>query len=223
MSIRENILEVRRRLPAQVQLVCVSKFHPVETISEAYGCGERLFGESHVQEMCQKREKLPNDISWHFIGHLQTNKIKYIVPFVELIHGVDSLRLLKEIDKQAARVGRQVECLLQMHIAQEESKFGMSEEELHEALTVLRSLPHVAVRGLMGMATFTDDSRQVRREFRGLRRLFDKVKEEYFPSDLRFSILSMGMSDDYHIAVDEGSTMVRVGTTIFGHRNNGAC
>ncbi len=221
MSIKENLQEVHSHLPEQVQLVCVSKFHPDEAILEAYACGERTFGESHVQELCRKHEELPPDISWHFIGHLQTNKVKYIVPFVNLIHGVDSLKLLAEIDKQAAKIGRQVNCLLQMHIAQEESKFGMDETELREALARRGEWTHVTLCGLMGMATFTDDREQVRGEFRGLRRLFDAVKAEYFPDDVRFAVLSMGMSDDYRIAVEEGSTMVRIGTTIFGHRDYG--
>lgn len=219
MAVKENLSEVRSHLPAHVQLVCVSKFHPNESILEAYECGERIFGESKVQELCQKQETLPKDISWHFIGHLQTNKVKYIVPFVDLIHGVDSLKLLAEIDRQAAKVGRQVNCLLQMHIAQEESKFGFNEFELREALSASTGLSHVTLCGLMGMATFTDDRDRIRAEFRGLKQLFDRVKEEFFPHDSRFSILSMGMSDDYLIAIEEGSTMVRIGTTLFGRRN----
>ena len=221
MSIQDNIAAIRSHLPAQVQLVCVSKFHPEGAIREAYACGERVFGESHVQELCRKHDALPADIAWHFIGHLQTNKVKYIVPFVSLIHSVDSWKLLTEIDKQAGRAGRQVNCLLQMHIAQEESKFGMDETELREALERRGELAHVTLCGLMGMATFTDDEEQVRGEFRGLKRLFDAVKAGYFAQDDRFCVLSMGMSDDYRIAVEEGSTMVRIGTTIFGQRDYG--
>lgn len=221
MSITSNILELRRHIPERVCLVCVSKFHPNEAIWEAYECGERVFGESKVQELCRKQEELPKDISWHFIGHLQTNKVKYIVPFVELIHGVDSLKLLTEINRQAEKIGRKVNCLLQVHIAEEETKFGFNEAELRDTLAGLdkAEFAHVSICGLMGMATFTDDSEQVRSEFHGLRALFNTVKEEFFPDDPRFAILSMGMSDDYRIAIEEGSTMVRVGTSIFGRRN----
>lgn len=219
-TILSNIQAVREHIPAHVQLVCVSKFHPNESILEAYESGQRVFGESKVQELCQKHETLPQDIVWHFIGHLQTNKIKYIVPFVELIHGVDSYRLLQEIDKQAAKVGKIVNCLLQIHIAQEETKFGFSAEELNETLGdgAWQDLKNIRICGLMGMATFTENRDQVRAEFHGLKTLYDQVKASYFQSEPSFCNLSMGMSDDYAIAIEEGSTMVRVGSLIFGHR-----
>lgn len=220
MSVAENLQRIRATIPPHVKLVCVSKFHPNEAILEAYGTGERIFGESKVQELCAKQGTLPADISWHFIGHLQTNKIKYIVPFVDLIHGVDSFKLLNEINKQAVKAGRNVNCLLQIHIAQEETKFGFDEEELFALLrdTNLDDLQGVTICGLMGMATFTDNREQVRQEFKTLKSLFDKVKQEFFANDSAFSELSMGMSDDYKIAIEEGSTMVRIGTTIFGGR-----
>lgn len=220
MSIQKNIQNIRQHIPGDVKLVCVSKFNPNEAIEEAYACGERIFGESKVQEMCGKYESLPKDISWHFIGHLQTNKIKFIVPFVSLIHGVDSFKLLSEIDKQAAKVGRKVNCLLQVHIAQEETKFGFSEQELIQVFSDndWKELRNIQICGLMGMATFTENKEQIRNEFRTLKTLFDRLKANYFPTDTSFCELSMGMSDDYQIAIDEGSTMVRVGSSIFGHR-----
>ncbi len=220
VSIQQNIQSLREHIPVHVQLVCVSKFNPNESILEAYETGERVFGESKVQELCGKYEALPQDISWHFIGHLQTNKIKYIVPFVSLIHGVDSYKLLAEIDKQAAKAGKTVNCLLQIHIAREETKFGFSTNELIEMLGVgeWQALKNVRICGLMGMASFTDNREQIRTEFRGLKTLFDQVKTDYFSSEPSFSKLSMGMSDDYQIAIEEGSTMVRVGSLIFGAR-----
>lgn len=220
VSIQQNIQSLREHIPMHVQLVCVSKFNPNESILEAYETGERVFGESKVQELCGKYEALPQDISWHFIGHLQTNKIKYIVPFVSLIHGVDSYKLLAEIDKQAAKAGKTVNCLLQIHIAREETKFGFSTNELIEMLGVgeWQALKNVRICGLMGMASFTDNREQIRTEFRGLKTLFDQVKTDYFSSEPSFSKLSMGMSDDYQIAIEEGSTMVRVGSLIFGAR-----
>ena len=198
----------------------MSKFHPNEAIEEAYASGERVFGESKVQEMCGKHETLPADISWHFIGHLQTNKIKYIVPFVSLIHGVDSYKLLVEINKHAAKVGKIVNCLLQIHIAREETKFGFSEDELIEMLGVgeWKDLKNIQLYGLMGMATYTDNLEQIRTEFRGLKSLFDQVKTFYFASETSFCELSIGMSDDYKIAIEEGSTLVRIGSSIFGTR-----
>jgi len=220
MSIIQNVQSVRKSIPPIVELVCVSKFHSVENILEAYSAGERSFGESKVQELCSKQEQLPTDIKWHFIGHLQTNKIKYIVPFVHLIHGVDSYKLLKEIDRQAAKVNRVVDYLLQVHIAQEETKFGFSSKELVEMLFAgeWADLKHVRIRGLMGMATFTDDETQIRAEMRSLKTLFNSVKRDFFESDATFSQLSMGMSDDYQIAIEEGSSIVRVGSRIFGER-----
>lgn len=220
MSIPQNIQSVRKHIPPHVQLVCVSKFNPNESILAAYETGERIFGESKVQELCGKHETLPQDISWHFIGHLQSNKIKYIVPFVSLIHGVDSYKLLAEIDKQAAKAGKTVNCLLQVHIAREETKFGFSAAELLEMLGVgeWRNLKNIRICGLMGMATFTDNREQIRAEFRSLKTLFDQVKTDYFASEPSFTELSMGMSDDYQLAIEEGSTLVRVGSLIFGAR-----
>lgn len=221
MSIQLNIKEIRNRIPAHVQLVCVSKFQPVESVKEAYDAGERVFGESKVQEVCNKAEILPNDIQWHFIGHLQTNKIKYIVPFITLIHGVDTFKLLQEIDKCAAKINRKVNCLLQVHIAEEETKFGFSESELMDMLQgeVWKSLSNVNICGLMGMATFTDDKSKVRREFNTLKNLFDKLKSTFFANEPDFKEISMGMSDDYPVAIEEGSSMVRIGSSIFGVRN----
>jgi hypothetical protein len=221
MSIQSNIQSIRRHIPEHVKLVCVSKFHPESDILEAYRCGERVFGESKVQEMCRKNELLPADIQWHFIGHLQTNKIKYIVPFVSLIHGVDSPKLLMEINKQAAKMGKRVNCLLQIHIAQEDTKFGFSPDELIAFLTEndWTQLQHVEICGLMGMATFTDDKNQVREEFRSLKSLFDNIKSDFFSTTDTFNEISMGMSDDYLLAIEEGSTMVRIGSSIFGQRN----
>ncbi len=220
MSISKNIKEIKTHLPAHVQLVCVSKFNPNNSIIDAYECGERVFGESKVQELCEKYETLTKDISWHFIGHLQSNKIKYIVPFVKLIHGVDSFKLLQEINKQAEKQDKIVNCLLQVHIAKEETKFGFSAEELIQVLDAAewKTLKNVKVCGLMGMATFTDNTMQIRSEFKTLKSIFDQIKLTYFLSEDSFSILSMGMSDDYTIAIEEGSTMVRVGSSIFGSR-----
>jgi len=221
MSIQNNINAIRSHIPSRVQLVSVSKFHSNNEIMEAYQVGERIFGESKVQEMCDKHETLPKDIQWHFIGHLQTNKIKYIVPFVELIHGVDSVKLLEEINKQAQKSDRKVKCLLQVYIAKEDSKFGFAAEELVDFLKqdILKDFEYVSVCGLMGMATFTDDKIQIRNEFKSLKSLFDTVKVEFFENKPEFKEISMGMSDDFQIAIDEGSTMVRIGSSIFGARN----
>lgn len=221
MSIQSNIQSIRTHIPSHVRLVCVSKFNPNESILEAYETGERIFGESKVQELCGKYETLPKDIVWHFIGHLQTNKIRYIVPFVSLIHGVDSYKLLTEIDKQAAKADKTVHCLLQVHIAQEETKFGFSPDELLEMFEAgaWKQLNNIQICGLMGMATYTLNKEQIRREFNGLKTLFDQVKQQYFSNETSFCELSMGMSDDYLIAIEEGSTLVRVGSSIFGHRN----
>lgn len=220
MSIAQNIQEIRKNIPANVSLVCVSKFHPENAILEAYNCGERIFGESRVQELQAKQTKLPADIQWHFIGHLQSNKIKLILPTVSLIHGVDSFNLLKEINSRALKAGRVVSCLLQVHIAREETKFGFSMEEIRQMLSgnEFSSLENVQINGLMGMATLTDDKEQIRAEFRTLRQLYDELKREYFQNNENFLELSMGMSDDYQIAIDEGSTMVRIGSSIFGMR-----
>lgn len=220
MSIKESLKEIHSQLPSSVHLVCISKFQPEAAIMEAYDAGERIFGESRTQELCIKYENLPKDIQWHFIGHLQTNKIKYILPFVDLIHSVDSLKLLNEINKQAKKINKTVNCLLQVHIAQEETKFGFNPDELIELFKgdEWQKWAYVKICGLMGMATFTDNTTQIRNEFRGLKKLFDLLKNEYFNNDNSFSELSMGMSNDYLIAVEEGSTMVRLGTSIFGER-----
>ncbi|MBV9989470.1 MAG: YggS family pyridoxal phosphate-dependent enzyme [Chitinophagaceae bacterium] len=200
----------------QVTLVAVSKTKPVEDIRALYDLGQRDFGENYVQELVDKQAVLPADIRWHFIGHLQRNKVKYIAPFVHLIHGVDSFRLLEEIDRQAARCNRMIDCLLQVHIAREETKFGMDEQELTEALTKSSSLKQVRVQGLMGMASFSSDDNIVRDEFQMLRMLRDKLMSPENP----LSILSMGMSGDYRMAIEEGSTMVRIGSLLFGARGS---
>lgn len=221
MSIRNNLQEVLSTLPEGVRLVAVSKFHPVEALQEAYDAGQRIFGESKVQELSQKEAVMPKDVEWHFIGHLQTNKVKYIAPYVTLIHGVDSFRLLQEIDRQGKRVGRVIPCLLQMHIAQEDTKFGFAFDECREMLASCewKELTHVALVGLMGMASNTDDEELVKAEFARLHQFFIEVKRDFFIEDEDFKELSMGMSDDYPLAVAEGSTLVRVGSRIFGIRN----
>lgn len=220
MSIAENIKRVRNELPENVRLVAVSKFHPKEAIEEAYSTGQRLFGESKVQEMTAKYESLPKDIEWHFIGHLQTNKIKYIVPYVALIHGVDSYKLLAEINKQAAKADRTVNCLLQLHVAQEETKFGFSFDECREMLAAgaWKELRNVQLCGLMGMASNTDDVEQIKSEFCSLSNFFREVKATWFADEEAFRELSMGMSHDYHEAIAAGSTLVRIGSELFGER-----
>ena len=215
-------LEIIQQLEEKkVVLVAVSKTKPVEAIKELYDLGHRDFGENYVQELLEKQEQLPKDIRWHFIGHLQTNKVKYIAPFVHLVHGVDSVRLLKEINKEAKKNNRTIDVLLQVHIAEEETKFGMDENELNELLFTnpaeLYELTNTTINGLMGMASFTDDSEKIRREFRHLKSLFDiYVKSQ--TQNSKFEILSMGMSSDYAIAIEEGSNMVRIGSLIFGER-----
>lgn len=218
--ITENLQQVRKELTEKVRLVAVSKFHPVEAIAEAYRAGQRIFGESKVQEMTAKYETLPKDIEWHFIGHLQTNKVKYIVPYVALIHGIDSYKLLAEVDKQAAKVQRTVPCLLQIHIAEEESKFGFSFDECREMLEAgeWKSLSHVQLCGLMGMATYTSDTEQIAKEFCSIRNFFQEVKQKWFPQSDSFRELSIGMSSDYLQAMASGSTLVRIGSKIFGDR-----
>jgi len=212
---------IRAQLPPEVTLVAVSKTYPAEVLQQAYDAGVRIFGENRVQELLPKYEALPKDIEWHLIGHLQTNKVKYIAPFVHMIHSVDSLKLFNEVQKQAARAGRTLQVLLQMHIASEETKFGFDEEELFAILEsgLMQNAPSVKVRGLMGMASFTDDREKVGSEFAGLKKTFDTIRaKEYFPGK-DFDVLSMGMSGDYLLAVEKGSTMVRIGSAIFGARN----
>ncbi len=220
MSITDNLNAIRNKLPANVKLVAVSKFHGKEAINEAYLAGQRIFGESRMQEIDQKHAALPADIEWHFIGHLQTNKVKSIVPYIHTIHSVDSVRLLKEVEKQAASIKKNIHCLLEVHIAKEDAKYGFSYDECRSffAEGLWKELKYARITGLMGMATFTNDKEQVRNEFRGLKLFFDEIKNAYFHGDESFGELSMGMSDDYEIAIQEGSTMIRVGSSIFGNR-----
>ena len=220
MSVRENLEALTQRLPAGCTLIAVSKTQPVEKIREAFEWGQRVFGENRAQEMAAKREALPSEIQWHMIGHLQSNKVKYIASFVHLIHSVDSPKLLEEINRQAAKVGRVIPCLLQIHIAEEESKFGFSPEEVRAFIASgnLDDLKNIAVVGLMGMATFTNDGERVRREFKNLKALFEQLRSGHLPASVQMRELSMGMSGDYKIAIEEGSTMIRVGTAIFGER-----
>lgn len=218
--LNEHILNILHQLPANVTLVAVTKTRPVEVLQQAYDLWLRDFGENRVQEMIEKQPVLPADIRWHQIGHLQTNKVKYIAPFVHMIHSVDSLRLLEEINRQALKNNRTINCLLQIYIASEESKFGLDESELTGILEseLLKSLTNIRICGLMGMASFSDDLALVRSEFAGLKQLFVMIKKRFFADSAEFSILSTGMSGDYQIAIEEGSTMVRIGTALFGER-----
>ena len=220
MNIADNLQQVLNELPEGVRLVAVSKFHPNEAIEEAYRSGQRVFGESKVQEMTAKYESLPKDIEWHFIGHLQTNKIKYIVPYVALIHGIDSYKLLVEVNKQAEKAGKVVNCLLQLHIAEEETKFGFSFDECRDMLAEgeWKTLSNIQLCGLMGMATNTDDNEQIEKEFCSLSSFFKEVKDSWFADTEAFRELSMGMSHYYHQAIAAGSTLIRVGSKIFGDR-----
>ena len=215
MNIKENTVHLLNELPIEVQLVAVSKTKSNMDILESYEAGQRIFGENKVQEMTRKYDVLPKDIQWHMIGHVQSNKVKYMAPFVALIHGVDSLKLLKEINKQALKNNRVINCLLQVHIAKESTKFGLSNMECIEALTAAETLKNITIKGLMGMATFTDDHSQIEQEFDGLKQLYDQLAKKYS----EFEILSMGMSGDYQIAIAKGSNMIRVGSKIFGERN----
>ena len=219
-DVKGNLKTVVDSLPQGVRLVAISKYHPNEYIEAAYAEGQRIFGESHEQELRVKHETLPKDIAWHFIGHLQTNKVKYIAPYVSMIEAVDSLKLLREIDKQAAKSGRVIDVLLELHIAEEETKYGLTPDALRQLLAggEWRTLEHVRICGPMMMASNVDDTQQIRSEFRQARQLFDEVKADYFADSSCFCERSWGMSHDYLIAVQEGSTMVRIGTTIFGPR-----
>jgi pyridoxal phosphate enzyme (YggS family) len=222
MSIEKNLTTIKNSLPPHVQLVAVSKTKPVSVLMEAYKAGQRIFGENKIQEMTEKWEKMPKDIEWHMIGHVQRNKVKYMAPYVSLIHGVDSLKLLKEINKRAAANDRKISCLLQMHIAEEETKFGLDKEELFDLMKSpeLTALTNIQISGLMGMATFTNDQKQIEKEFMSLKLLFDQVKEDFKDiPQVQPDILSMGMSGDYKMAVACGSNMVRIGSSIFGARN----
>ncbi|WP_298152552.1 YggS family pyridoxal phosphate-dependent enzyme [Flavobacterium sp.] len=219
MSIAENLLAITSELPQHVTLVAVSKTWPVDDIMQAYGTGHRVFGENKIQEMSEKQDAMPKDTQWHMIGHVQTNKVKLMASYVTLIHGVDSLKLLEEIDKQAKKNSRTIDCLLQMHIAAEDTKFGLDESEL-EALVnnnTFKNLKNVKVTGLMGMATFTNDENQIRKEFTNLKSIFDRFRM-VATENCELKTLSMGMSGDYKIAIECGSTMVRIGSSIFGRR-----
>lgn len=225
MSIAENIQKIEAKIAPDAKLIAVTKTKPVEMLMEAYNAGFKRYGENKVQEMEMKHEQMPKDVEWHLIGHLQTNKVKYIAPFVAMIHSVDSLKLLQEINKQAAKNNRVIDCLLQLFIAQEETKFGLSEEEAKELLTsdAFKELKNVRIVGLMGMASNTDDKAQIRREFKSLKKFFDELNSTLSPQrrtaeNSTLTELSMGMSSDYLIAVEEGSTLVRVGSAIFGSR-----
>lgn len=221
MDIAKNIAEIKKTLPESVKLVAVSKTKPIEDIMVAYHSGHKIFGENKVQDLAEKYEQLPQDIEWHFIGHLQSNKVKFIAPFVNLLHGIDSLKLLKVVNKEAQKNDRVIPCLLQFHIAEEATKFGFSIEEVRILMETgeLKLLQNVEIVGVMGMATYTNNEIQIRNEFRLLNNIFNTLKNEYFSGDENFREISMGMSDDFLIAVDEGSTIIRVGSKIFGSRN----
>lgn len=220
LMIAANIQKINHETGEGARLIAVSKTKPAEAIMEAYLAGQRIFGENKVQEMLSKQSVLPADIEWHLIGHLQSNKVKYIAPFVSMIHSVDSLKLLEVIDKEGEKCGRIIPCLLQVFIATEETKFGMDEAELMELLNYLQNkpMPHIRICGLMGMASNVADEAQIRKEFKGLKQLFNKLKSAYFENDPAFCEISMGMSSDYKIALEEGSTLIRVGSSIFGSR-----
>ena len=217
MAIATNLIQIKSTLPEHVTLVAVSKTKPVSNLMEGYEVGQRIFGENKIQEMTEKWKQMPKDIQWHRIGHVQTNKVKFMAPFVSLIHGVDSFKLLEEINKQAKKNNRIIDCLLQIHIAEEETKFGLNEEELFSLLSSddFQQQKNIRIVGLMGMATFTDDKEQVKKEFNQLKSIFDQSKM----NNSQFTILSMGMSGDYQLAIECGSTMVRIGSSIFGERN----
>jgi len=220
MSLATQIEQITRQIPPHVTLIAVTKTKPVSLLLEAYHCGLRIFGENKVQEMVDKYEQLPTDIQWHLIGHLQSNKVKYIAPFVTLIHSVDSFKLLQEINKQAQKVNRCIDCLLQVYIAEEDTKFGLDKTELLELLadTQLSTLANIRIVGLMGMATNTENTAQIQQEFRNLKGIFEEVKAQFTAPNISWQHISMGMSGDYEVAIAEGSTMVRIGSAIFGHR-----
>ena len=220
MSIAQNLTQIKSQLPTHVTLVAVSKTKPVADLMEAYNAGQHIFGENKIQEMTEKWEQMPKDIEWHMSGHVQTNKVKFMAEYVSLIHGVDSLKLLQEINKQAKKYNRVIDCLLQIHIAEEETKFGLDEEELNHILTSddFKSLENIRIVGLMGMATFTENQNQIEKEFNHLKTIFDKLNKLSI-INYQLSILSMGMSGDYQLAISCGSTMVRIGSSIFGTRN----
>ena len=215
--IGERITALHATLPQGVTLIAVSKYHPVEAVQAAYDAGQRDFGESKAQDLKAKYEQLPKDINWHFIGHLQSNKVKYIAPFVHLVHSIDSYKLLNEVNRQGEKAGRRIPCLLQIHIAQEDTKFGFTPQECKEMLAMgeWRNLENIELRGVMCMASNTDDTKQIEEEFTTVQRLFNEIKERFFADNERFNIISAGMSDDYPIAIEHGSTHIRVGSSIF--------
>lgn len=219
-NIKQNIEAFKNKLPENVTLVAVSKTKPLEDIREAYDSGHRVFGENKAQELKDKQPELPDDIQWHFIGHMQTNKVKYIAPFVSLIHSVDRFKVLKEINKQAQKNDRVIPCLLQFHIAEEDTKFGFDWAEVKEMLEseAYQNLTNIRIDGVMAMATFTEDTEQIRREFRQLKSFFDRLQSDYFSESTHFKEISMGMTNDYPIAIEEGSTMLRIGSALFGAR-----
>jgi len=223
MSIAQNLTQIKSQLPAHVTLVAVSKTKPVADLMEAYTAGQRIFGENKIQEMTEKWEQMPKDIEWHMIGHVQTNKVKFMAEYVSLIHGVDSLKLLQEINKQAKKHNRVIDCLLQIHIAEEETKFGLDELEFDEILTQVQldkeNFKNIRIVGIMGMATLTENQNQIEKEFNHLKSIFDKLNTIPFTQNLKPNILSMGMSGDYQLAISCVSTMVRIGSSIFGTRN----
>lgn len=221
MSIADNLKRIEQEIPNNVKIIAVSKTHPKEMIQEVYDFGQRVFGENKAQEMTDKYEALPKDIEWHMIGHLQTNKVKYIAPFVSMIHSVDSLKLLKEINKEAIKNNRMIDCLLQIDIANEETKFGMLEKEAMELLSSedFAQLNNIRICGVMGIGSITEDINQTRKEFKNLKATFLTLKEEFFKKEDYFTEISMGMSSDYDIAIEEGSTIVRIGSLIFGQRD----
>jgi len=221
MSIAENIALLRKEIPAHVKIIAVSKTMPLLVLKEAYNAGQRAFGENKVQELLQKQPLMPADTEWHLIGHLQTNKVRSVIPFVALIHSVDSLKLLAEINKEAIKINRRIDCLLQIRIAAEETKFGLTSESALQIVSSAeyRSFTNIRIRGLMGIATFTDDAGQIRKEFSQLANNFQEIKTGFFPHDDSFRELSMGMSGDYKLGIEAGSTMLRIGTLIFGERN----
>ena len=220
LNIRDNLSTLKKSVPEHIRLVAVSKLQPVSALKEAYDAGQRLFGENKVQELVFKHSNLPPDIAWHFIGHLQTNKVKYLAPFISLIHSIDSLNLFKEVNKEAKKNSRVIDCLLQFHIATEETKFGLNIDEARGLLDSddYKAMKNIRITGVMGMGSFSDDQILVRSEFKGLYKCFNTLKESYFNHSESFEIISMGMSGDYLIAIEEGSTMIRLGTSIFGER-----
>jgi PLP dependent protein len=221
MGVVDNLQAVLEKVPSHVTLVAVSKTKPDESIMEAYEAGQRDFGENKVQDLVAKRERLPSDIRWHMIGHLQSNKVKYLAPFVHLIHGVDSLKLLGVIHREGEKNRRVIDCLLQVRIAREETKFGLTEEELMQLVrsAAFNEMNHIRIRGLMGMATYTENSEQIREEFRQLKRIFERLKQGQFKGQVSFDQLSCGMSADYLLAIEQGSNLIRIGSLIFGARN----